>query len=88
MGLKAGIEKTQVHSNEQRYQPQSHEVHSSRASYDACYYEITMDESIGESWEPTKLNLKILNKSGSMNAYVYGGKSRFDANESLTLGNA
>lgn len=77
MRLKAGIEKSTVYSKEIRYRQQiPPKVGSEAAEYDACYYEITMDKSILSDYVPEKLNLKVTSKSGSINAYVYGGKSR------------
>lgn len=54
-------------------------VLKSRAEYDACYYEITIDPSILKEWIPKKLHLQITSKIGKINAYVYGGKSRLNA---------
>jgi len=44
MGLKAGVEKVHVRSDQMRYKKAS-STDLSR-EYDACYYEITMDTSV------------------------------------------
>jgi len=84
MKLKAGLAKQHVQSNEMRYKKPNPQDPS--REYDACYYEVVLDESVLENYNPKKLHLQISSKS-EMNVYVYGGKSRMEATESLVIGN-
>lgn len=65
-------------------------------SYDACYYEIgTVDQKEldkiknkdGGKATDLRLKVKIL-KSTEMNVYLYGGKDRFTATNSIIKENA
>jgi len=57
-----------------------------QGEYDACYYEISLDESVLDEYNAKKIHVKISEKS-EMNVYLYGGKSRFEATESIIDGN-
>jgi len=83
MGLKAGLESKKVNSNEMRYKKRNA---NGDGEYDACYYEISLDESVLDKYNPKKLHVKISEKS-EMNVYLYGGKSRLEATESMISGN-
>lgn len=63
-------------------------VSKADAEYDACYYEVWLDEKVKEDNVPTKLNVKITKKSADVDAYIYGGPSRIEAKTSLVPGNA
>lgn len=84
MSLKAGLEKVHVQSNDMKY----HEATPTdpRREYDACYYEVTLDQSVLEGYNPKKIHLQFSAKS-EMNVYIYGGKSRYEATESVVVGN-
>lgn len=62
-------------------------VRSDEAEYDACYYEVFMDESILDDWIPTKLDVKITAKTDNVNAYIYGGRNRKEATQSMIANN-
>lgn len=55
--------------------------------YDACYYEVTLDESVLDKYDPKTIHVQISTKSHT-NVYIYGGRSRTEATESLIRGNA
>jgi len=59
---------------------------STTRNYDACYYEVTLDESVLKDYDPKSLQLVFTNKK-AMNVFVYKGNSRTDAKESLIPGN-
>ena len=40
-----------------------------------------------DKWNPTQINIKITSKTSKLNAYVYEGRSRKEAVNSLTSGN-
>lgn len=63
-------------------------VTSLEAEYDACYYEVKMDQKMLENWIPTKLNLKITSKTVNMKAFMWGGNSRKEATKKLVPGNS
>lgn len=84
MGLKAGIDKVTVKSNEMRYKKATPQDQS--REYDACYYEITMDKSVLDKYNPKEIKVTITAKS-NMNVYVYGGRSRLEATDSVISGN-
>ena len=69
MRLKASTEKSEVRATKLRYLQQGRNkelgrgVGSEEAEYDACYYELVMDDALREKWNPTKLNVKITKKS-------------------------
>lgn len=54
--------------------------------YDACYYEVTLDESVLDKYNPKKIHLQVSRKL-DMNVYIYAGKSRLEATESVIVGN-
>lgn len=56
------------------------------SSYDACYYEVTLDEALLKEYNPKSLKLQFSNKQ-NMNVFVYQGTSRTSAKESLIEGN-
>lgn len=85
MGLKANLEKRHIQSNEMRYRMPS--LTNPTREYDSCYYEITIDESVLEKYIPKKLHLQFSNMQ-EMNVYLYGGKSRTEATESIITGNS
>lgn len=80
MKLKAGTDKQQVYSNTMKYKKPSPGDTSS--SYDACYYEINLDEALLKDYNPSSLQIKFSNKK-NMNVYVYAGLSRLDAVHSV-----
>ena len=84
MGLKAGLETQHVNSNEMRYFKRSRE--NGAGEYDACYYELSLDESVLDTHIPKQIHFKLSQKT-EMNVYLYGGKSRFEATESIIPGN-
>lgn len=84
MNLKATLSKQTVESTEMRYKKPNAQDPS--REYDACYYEVTLDESVLDQYNPKKLHLHISTMS-EMNVYVYGGSSRMTATESLIPGN-
>ena len=47
-----------------------------------------MDESILDSWVPSKIFMKVTTKSATMNAYVYDTKSRSVPGLAAKAGNA
>lgn len=55
MGLKAGLKKRHVQSNEMKYKLPSSADRS--REYDSCYYEITLDESVLDKYIPKKLHI-------------------------------
>ena len=94
MTLLASVEKTgKVKTNTLLYQKQGFDPHlgigigSEEASYDACHYMITMDKSILDKWDPTSLNVRIINKSADLNLYIWEGLSRVDAPKSVIPNN-
>lgn len=87
MGLKAGIESKKVSSSEMRYKKRGLvNGIAQEGEYDACYYEISLDQSVLEKYNPKKIHVKISEKT-EMNVYLYGGKSRFEATQSMIPGN-
>jgi len=50
MGIKAGLETQYVGSNEMRYLKRSKE--NGAGEYDACYYELSLDESVLDTHIP------------------------------------
>lgn len=84
MGLKAGLDIQHVKSNELRYEKRS--SWNTKGEYDACYYEISFDESILMKYDPKTIHMKVTKKS-MMNVYIYGGKSRLEATLSIIPGN-
>lgn len=62
---------------------------STESEYDACYYEVVLDEKLRESEEytPKKINIRITAKSSNVNAFIYGGKSRLESKDSVTPNN-
>lgn len=84
MGLKAGLGKKHVQSNDMKYKKPTSQDQS--REYDACYYEITLDESVLEEYIPKKIHFQLSRKQ-EMNVYVYGGQSRLTANETIIPGN-
>ena len=93
MNLLAAPSKKAVDASQLIYLKQGFDIHtqqgigSEQAQYDACHYVVTMDQSILEKWDPTKLNLKITKKSTDLNVYVWKGPSRTEAKESLISNN-
>lgn len=85
MGLKAGLSKLHVQSTDMRYKKPA--PGDSSREYDACYYEVTLDQAVLETHNPTQLHVQISTKK-DMNVYIYGGKSRMTATESIIAGNA
>lgn len=85
MGLKAGLSELRVEATDLRYKKPSPQ--DSTREYDACYYEVTLDEAVLATHNPTQLHVQITAKTG-MNVYIYGGKSRTTATESVIAGNA
>lgn len=55
MGLKAGLESKSVSSNEMRYIKRSKD--NLEGEYDACYYELSLDESLLDRYVPKKIHL-------------------------------
>lgn len=84
MGLKAGIEKVHVKSDEMRYKRATSSDLS--REYDACYYEISMDTSVLDKYNAKEIKVQITAKK-NMNVYIYGGSSRFTATDSVISGN-
>ena len=85
MRLKAGLEKKHVQSNHMQYKNPKPENDFTK-EYDACFYELTFEESLLEKYIPKKIHLQISNKR-EMNVYIYGGPSRFEATKSIIPGN-
>lgn len=48
------------------------------SEYDACYYEISLDEAVLKDYDPKSLQLKFTSKD-KINVYAYVGQSRLDA---------
>lgn len=88
MSVKAGVEKKTFLSKDKHYRPQGRNVRSDKAEYDACFFEVILDDAILDKWWPEKLNLKVTKKSGKINTYIYMGKSRLGATKPLKSGNA
>jgi len=84
MQLKAGIERKVVYSNTMKYKKPAPSDTSS--DYDACYYEISLDESILKEYNPKSLKLEFSSKK-NMNVFVYSGSARTDSKESVIQGN-
>ena len=84
MQLKAGIERKPVYSNTMRYKKPSPSDTSS--DYDACYYEVSLDESLLKDYNPKSLKLEFSSKK-NMNVFVYSGTARHDSKESVIEGN-
>lgn len=55
-------------------------------SYDACYYEVTLDETVLANYNPKQIHVHFSVKK-EMNVYIYGGNSRYEATESIVPGN-
>jgi len=85
MALKAGLSKKHVEADHMRYKKPS--VSDPTREYDACYYEISIDDSALADYNPKKLHIQISGKS-AMNVFIYGGKDRFEATESIIQDNA
>ena len=87
MTVKAGKDKLEVQAHKLRYLRQGpfedRFIGSEEAEYDSCYYEIIVDPALYDDWVPMQLHVKITEKSGPLNAYVYGGRSRTEARRSL-----
>jgi len=60
MKLKAGNDKQQVYSNTMKYRKPS--ALNTVSSYDACYYEVTLDEAVLKDYDPKSLQLSFTNK--------------------------
>ena len=82
MTVKAGIEKGKVQATKLRYLAQGFNVKLNKpvmreeAEYDSCYYEVKVDNAILDKWIPTKINVKITEKSAPLNAFIYAGDGR------------
>lgn len=85
MGLKAGLNALQVQASDLRYKKAT--PADPTREYDACYYEVTLDESVLAKYDPKKLHVRISTKK-DVNVYVYGGRSRHEATENVISGNA
>lgn len=85
MGLKAGIDALHVKASDLRYKKAT-PADPSR-EYDSCYYEVTLDESVLNKYDPKNIHVRISTKK-DMNVYIYGGRSRLEATESVIPGNA
>lgn len=82
--MKAGLKKKHVQSNEMRYKkPKSGDP---TREYDSCHYQVNLDTSVLDSYNPKKIHLHLSSKK-EMNVYVYAGKSRMAATDSVILGN-
>jgi len=85
MQLKAGLAKQHVQSNDMKYEKPG-ASNSYKGEYDACYYEIKIDEAVLEQYIPKKLHVHVSRKL-DMNVFVYGGPSKFEAKQSIIPGN-
>lgn len=95
MKLHAGLGRASVNAQDLKYiyQGRHHElnnriIRSSEAEYDACYYEIVLDQSVLDTHNPSKLNVQINSKGANLNAFIYGGSSRKESTQSLNTNNA
>jgi hypothetical protein len=84
MQLKAGLERKTVFSNTMKFKNPAPSDTSSH--YDACYYEVSLDESLLKDYNPKSLKLEFSSKK-NMNVYVYSGSARTNAKESVIQGN-
>ena len=91
MTLAASTDKALISTTDLHYIIGSSEVRQ----YDACYYEINMDQTtdqnqiqalIGNDENELKVKFQLKEKQ-NVNVYIYGGKSREDAKVSLVSGN-
>lgn len=87
--LKVGTEKKQVNAKDIHFKPQSFQdrVGPKDAEYDACHFEVSMDESILSEWNPKNLHFKVTTKSATMNAFIYEAKERSVIGKPVTGGN-
>lgn len=83
--LKAGKDKLKVDAKELKYLMQGYHpaenkvVNSEDAEYDACHYEVVLDQSILSTHNVKKIFIKITAKSANVNAYIYSGPSRVES---------
>lgn len=84
MSFRAGLDKEHIQSNDMIYKKAT--ADDLTREYDSCYYEITADVSVLDQYVPKKIHMQISSKV-NINVFIYSGRDRFEATESVILGN-
>lgn len=93
MKLKAGLKRDLVYSKDMRYRKGNETYREA----DACYYEISLSDeltseqlkNLTEEKNGGDVIIKInVTKMDEMNVYIYGGRSKASAFESVTVNNS